>query len=57
MIARILAHFDDPFCNPLASCHGLSVALKWTAGFLESTQAASNAAPKIATASGSKELS
>jgi hypothetical protein len=38
MIAHtFLAHFDDPFCKPLASCHGLSVARKWTAGFLEST--------------------
>jgi hypothetical protein len=29
MIAHtFLAHFDDPFCKPLASCHGLSVARK-----------------------------
>jgi hypothetical protein len=34
MIAHtFLAHFDDPFCKPLASCH---VARKWIAGFLES---------------------
>jgi hypothetical protein len=37
MIAHtFLAHFDDPFCKPLASRHGLSVARKRTAGFLES---------------------
>jgi hypothetical protein len=37
MIAHaFLAHFDDPFCEALASRHGLSVARKWTARFLES---------------------
>src|ERR1700730_10963547 len=37
MIARtFLAHFDDPFRKPVTSCHGVPVARKWTAGFLES---------------------
>jgi hypothetical protein len=37
MIAHaFLAHFNDPFCKPFASCHGLSVARKPTTGFLES---------------------